>query len=95
MNAAASNKFANCIVDRHSAWFDETTGLIWMLVRSRAAGIQKGSTACGFTSTKLEQANYVISTTNSTRFAEAGTDLRWHRCAWWRRGRLIGLFFCE
>jgi hypothetical protein len=42
MNAAASYKLANCIVDRHSAWFDEDTGLIWMLVWSRAAGIKKG-----------------------------------------------------
>jgi hypothetical protein len=42
MNAAASNKLANCSVDRHSAWYDEKTGLIWMLVWSRAAGIKKG-----------------------------------------------------
>ena len=42
MNAAESQKEANCIVDRHSAWLDESTGLIWMLVWSKAAGIKKG-----------------------------------------------------
>ena len=42
MNASRSQKSANCIVDRHSAWFDESTGLIWMLVWSKAGGIKKG-----------------------------------------------------
>ena len=42
MNAAESQKSANCSVDRHSAWYDEETGLIWMLVWSRPAGIKKG-----------------------------------------------------
>ena len=42
MNAAASPMLANCIVDRYSAWYDESTGLIWMLVWAKAAGIKKG-----------------------------------------------------
>ena len=42
MNAATSQKLANCIVDRRSAWYDADTGLIWMLVWSKAAGIKKG-----------------------------------------------------
>jgi len=42
INAAESQKLANCIVDRRSAWYDEDTGLIWMLVWSKAAGMQKG-----------------------------------------------------
>ncbi len=42
INAAESQKLANCIVDRRSAWYDEDTGLIWMLVWSKTAGMQKG-----------------------------------------------------
>ena len=42
MNAAASPGEANCIVDRYSAWYDETTGLIWMLVWANPDGIKKG-----------------------------------------------------
>ena len=43
MNAAASEELANCKVDRHSAWYDAETGLIWMLVWAKAAGIKKGA----------------------------------------------------
>ena len=42
MNAAASQKLANCIVDRQSAWYEKETGLIWMLAWSREPGIKKG-----------------------------------------------------
>jgi hypothetical protein len=42
INAAASQKLANCVVDRSSAWYDKDTGLIWMLVWSKDAGIKKG-----------------------------------------------------
>jgi hypothetical protein len=31
----------NCIVDRYSAWYDETTCLIWMLVWAKPEGIKK------------------------------------------------------
>jgi hypothetical protein len=41
MNAAASPAEANCIVDRHSAWYDKTTGLIWMLVWAKPEGIKE------------------------------------------------------
>ena len=42
MNSAPSEASANCKVDRHSAWYDQDTGLIWMLVWAKAAGIKKG-----------------------------------------------------
>ena len=42
MNASDSEAKANCMVDRHSAWYDEDTGLIWMLVWSKPARIKKG-----------------------------------------------------
>ena len=42
MNASDSKASANCLVDRTNAWYDATTGLIWMLVWSKPQGIQKG-----------------------------------------------------
>ena len=43
MNAATTHKSANCTVDRHSAYLDESTDLIWMLVWSKPAGIKLGT----------------------------------------------------
>ena len=42
MNAAESERKANCKVDRVNAWYDKETNLIWMLTWSKPAGIKKG-----------------------------------------------------
>jgi len=35
MNAASSAAEENCILDRHSVWIDQETGLVWMLMRTK------------------------------------------------------------
>ena len=35
MNAASSAAEENCVLDRHSVWIDQATGLVWMLMRTK------------------------------------------------------------
>ena len=73
MNAATSQKLANCIVDRHSAWFDESTGLIWMLVWSKAAGIKKGEYCLWFYNYKAGAGKLCFDDTFDSTLSEATT----------------------
>jgi hypothetical protein len=73
MNAATSQKLANCIVDRHSAWFDESTGLIWMLVWSKAAGIKKGEYCLWFYNYKAGAGKLCFDDTFDSALSEATT----------------------
>ena len=73
MNAATSQKLANCIVDRHSAWFDESTGLIWMLVWSKAAGVKKGEYCLWFYKYKAGAGKLCFDDTFNSTLSEATT----------------------
>ena len=43
MNAASSAAEENCVLDRHSVWIDQATGLVWILMRTKSGRpVKKG-----------------------------------------------------